>query len=294
MIPPRELVLSGGGIKVISILGALKILEEAGTLKHLRMISGVSAGAWLGFMISCGISITIIEKLLLDFDFSIVRNVTPEAFLGFPETYGIDDGSNLVKFLESVFRIAMNINSNITFRDLHKNKIQFRCWATDIMTHTTREFSIKSTPSVKIIDALRASMAIPFYYTPVIDPITGHFLSDGAIQGALPMYNLTEDECKYSLGIGFCTNKTKLEKTPENLMEFIHSVFSSLVNLRNRTNKQHSKQIIRIPMDNISSLDFELSRERRLTLIELGSETCKKWLKNNNHIEPRIVRRHSV
>ena len=28
MIPPRYLVLSGGGIKVISIVGALRVLEE--------------------------------------------------------------------------------------------------------------------------------------------------------------------------------------------------------------------------------------------------------------------------
>ena len=82
MIPPRRLVLSGGGIKVISIVGALKVLEEKKCLRSLREVSGVSAGAWLGFMIAGGLSIGSIEKMVLDLDFGVIRNLTPDAFLG--------------------------------------------------------------------------------------------------------------------------------------------------------------------------------------------------------------------
>lgn len=45
MIPPRHIVISGGGIKVVSIVGALKKLDEAGLLKNVKEVSGVSAGA---------------------------------------------------------------------------------------------------------------------------------------------------------------------------------------------------------------------------------------------------------
>ena len=81
MIPPRYIILSGGGIKVISIVGALKALEEKGQLKNVKEISGVSAGAWLAFMISAGLPILIMEELISGLDFSIIRNLKPELLL---------------------------------------------------------------------------------------------------------------------------------------------------------------------------------------------------------------------
>jgi predicted acylesterase/phospholipase RssA len=69
MIPPRNLVLSGGGIKVISIVGALRTLEEKGLLKYVKEVSGVSAGAWLAFMIASGLTMKFIEKLVVDLEF---------------------------------------------------------------------------------------------------------------------------------------------------------------------------------------------------------------------------------
>ena len=74
MIPPRYLVISGGGVKVISIVGAIKALYERGLLKSVKEASGVSAGSWLAFMIASGLSIEVIEHVALNFDFSLIRN----------------------------------------------------------------------------------------------------------------------------------------------------------------------------------------------------------------------------
>jgi len=48
-IPPRRLVFSGGGIRILAYLGALEFLEEKRMLTNLREVCGVSAGA-----MSCG------------------------------------------------------------------------------------------------------------------------------------------------------------------------------------------------------------------------------------------------
>jgi hypothetical protein len=280
MIPPRHLVLSGGGIKVVSIVGALRVLEEKGLLRNIKSVSGVSAGAWLAFMISAGLTIKVIEKMVLELEFGVIRNISPYAFIGFPETYGIDDGSNLRKFLESILKIVLKIEPNSTFSCFASNKIQFRCWASDINTRTSREFSLEKTPSVKIIDALHASMAIPLYFTPVIDPVTGHLLSDGGIQGTLPIHNLTDIECEQCIAIGFCRGKPFPEDgvVPDDLMGFIQSVFASLM-LRNKivVNKWEHK-IIRIPVDEFPSWNFEASREERLELVKKGSNAMKEWI----------------
>jgi predicted acylesterase/phospholipase RssA len=296
MIPPRHLVLSGGGIKVISIVGALRILEENNYMKHIKVISGVSAGAFLAFAVSIGLSIKLIEKLVIDLEFGVIRNMTPDAFLGFPETFGIDDGSKLRKFLESILRIAAKVDPQITFGDLASKPIQFKCWATDLNTHMIREFSLKETPSVRIIDALHASMAIPMYFTPVIDPITGHMLSDGGIQGALPIHHLNQEECDQCLAIGFCKpSVSDYAKGPDDLISFIKAIFACLVHSRHEavTNKWKHK-IILIPVNGVQSWDFEISRKDRTLLVQVGAETMTKWLASVKCGARQISRRFSV
>jgi predicted acylesterase/phospholipase RssA len=293
MIPPRRLVLSGGGIKVVSIVGSLKALEEKGILMNIKEVSGVSAGAWLGFMISCGLTMKKIEKLVLDLEFSVVRNLSPDAILGFPETFGMDDGSHMRLFLETILKIILKLDPAIRFQDL-KNKINFRCWASDLNTLTIREFSLEKTPTVKIVDALYASMAIPFYFTPSKDPITGHLLSDGGIQGSLPLHHLTDDECSECLAIGFCRNNPMKEE-PQDLMAFANSIISSILHIHNENViKKWAHKIIRIPVEEFPSWNFEASRDDRLMLIKKGYESAEKWLINGFSRDRIILRRHSL
>jgi NTE family protein len=295
MIPPRYIILSGGGIKVISIVGALKALEEKGQLKNVKEISGVSAGAWLAFMISAGLPILIMEELISGLDFSIIRNLKPELLLGFPETFGLDDGSNLVKFLESLFRVVLKIDPFITFSEFNKlnlSKIQFRCWATDLKEHTTCEFSLEKTPNAKILDALRGSMSLPLYFTPVLHPITGNMLSDGGIQGNLPLHLLSERQHDSCIGIGFATSNTE-KKNPEDIMNFMSSIFSCLIHSRHENLlKKLESRIIRIPLHNTASWDFELSRERRIELIKCGYTAGLSWFTKKQL--RLITRRHSL
>jgi predicted acylesterase/phospholipase RssA len=293
MIPPRKLVLSGGGIKVVSMVGSLKLLEERGLLKKINEVSGVSAGAWLAFMISCGLPMKKIEKLVLDLDFGVIRNLSPDAILGFPETFGLDDGMSLRNFLETIMKIALHIEPKSTFLDL-KGDIQFRCWATDLNTSSIREFSLEKTPTVRIVDALYASMAIPFYFIPAKDTITGHMLSDGGIQGSLPLHHLTDEECSECLAIGFCKNGPLSEEAPQDLMGFANSIFSSILHIHNETViRKWSHKIIRIPVDEFPSWNFEASREDRQMLIKRGLEATVDWLQAKGRGSRKILRRHS-
>jgi predicted acylesterase/phospholipase RssA len=303
MIPPRRIVLSGGGLKVTSLVGSLKVLEEAGYLKHVKEICGVSAGAFLGFMVATGCPLSKIESLILEMDFSIIRNVSPEALIGFPEMFGLDDGTNFQKFLESIFRVALNLNPKLTFKGFSElkskahNQLQFRCWATDLNTQTIREFSVHQTPNVKIIDALRASMCLPLYFIPMVDPINGHLLSDGGIQGNMPLHYLTDDECQESLSLGFssgCKNNPS-GSVPQDLMGFMNSVLGCLTHARNdECITKWSHQIIRIPVDHYPSWNFEATREDRQHLFTVGVTTTREWLSTTRSGSRNIQRRHSI
>ena len=294
---PKHLVLSGGGVKVVSLVGALMILDES-NLKQVKEVCGVSAGAFLAFMMATGYPLKKIEALILDLDFSVIRSMTPEAFIGFPETFGIDDGSHLVKFLESIIKVALKLDPAMTFEDLQRvGKYRFRCWATDLNTRTAREFSAAKTPTVKIVDALRASMSLPLYFTPVVDPITGHLLSDGGIQGNLPLHHLTDDECQESLALGFCSiaHVSNTYEAPQDLMGFMNSIFACLTHGRNvEMVERWSHKIMRIPVDDYPSWNFEASRDDRQMLLEKGKEAARIWLNSESLRSRSILRRHSL
>lgn len=297
---PKHLVLSGGGVKVISLVGALIILEDGGNLKNVKKVCGVSAGAFLAFILATGYPLNKIKSLILDLDFSVIRNMSPEAFLGFPETFGIDDGTNLVKFLESMIKVALKLDPGITFEDLQRiGKYTFKCWATDLNTRAAREFSALKTPTVKIVDALRASMSLPLYFTPVADPITGHLLSDGGIQGNLPLHHLTDDECQDALSLGFSSAKSQqaTEKDgPRDIMGYMNSILTCLTHGRNDTMLlKWSHTIMRIPVDDYPSWNFEASRDDREMLLTAGQETARIWVKTFRAMRSRLIlRRHSL
>jgi predicted acylesterase/phospholipase RssA len=241
-----------------------------------------------------------IEHLVLDLEFGIIRSVTPEAFLEFPERFGVDDGSAFVKFLESIFRVVLKLDPAITFEEFVKlqwpGQCVFRCWATDLNTCAIREFSYLKTPTVKIIDALRASMALPFYFTPSIDPITGHMLTDGGVQGGLPLHHLTDEECEDSLSLSFSYGiPNPVEEAPQDLMGFVNSLFSSLIHSRHEDClKKWSHKIINIPTREYPSWNFEASREDRQMLMKKGSDATESWLLNASSCSRKITRRYSI
>lgn len=277
MIPPRRIMLSGGGIKAVSLIGSIKHLSEKGLLHSVKEYCGVSAGAWMALMMACKVPIPVLERLILELDFGVVRNVNSNAIIEFPETFGLDDGSNFVNLLQIIFRTILKLDIATTFADLRNSEIKFRCWATDLTMRTSREFSLKETPGARIIDALRATTAIPMYFIPHIDPLTGNMLSDGGIQGNLPLHYLTEDECSETLAIGFTTSSET--STPQDLIQFMKAVFDCMVISRNEDIMERWKHhIMRISTGNYPSWNFEASREDRVMLLNKGYDGAKAWL----------------
>ena len=105
------------------------------------------------------------------------------------------------------------------------------------------------------------------------------------------MYNLTDEECKYALGIGF--SNILSNKNPEDVIDFMSRVFSSIVIAQNNyIMKKWKHNIIKIPVNEITSLDFEISREGRVKLLKEGSESARNWLEGKASIKP--LRLHSL
>lgn len=298
-IPPRRIVLSGGGIRAIGHFGALNALEKRGLLKSVREYVGVSAGALVGFTLMLGYTLQELTATTTLFDFGLIRNIDPEAVLAFPTTFGLDNGEQLIKFIHSLLRIK-NQSVTLTFAEWDKqkpNNIKLRCYATDLTCAKLKEFSLEKTPNTPIVDALRASMCLPAYFTPVIDKDTGHLLIDGGVLHNFPLAYITPDEKNDTFGICFEQEDSKVEKISD-LITFFSQIYLCQYITRNKQVIEKNKEnCIVIPPGDIAAWNFELSREDREKIIKLGEDAANKFCDSYFGIikERRApVRRYSV
>lgn len=174
--PKIGLVLSGGGAKGLAHIGVLRVLEEAGIVPDY--ISGTSMGSIVGGLYSIGytaadlsnLNHTVDWQFLLSDNFSL-RNISLEEkhdhkryFAELPIRNGkimlpsgVLEGQNLSLFLSSLTWRTAGISSFDRF------PYPFRCVGTDIINGEIVDFS-----SGDLALSMRASMAIPSVFTPVV------------------------------------------------------------------------------------------------------------------------------
>ena len=273
-IPPRRLALSGGGIRAIAHVGAIRVLHEHGFLRCLDEVLGVSAGALFALMMALGYTLREIEDLSLRFDFTLLRNPDPDFLFVFTETLGLDKGEALNRLIISILR-QKGFPPTTTFADIAARPVRhpaFRCFATDIITNESREFSFATTPTVPIVLAVRASMSLPLYYTPVTDPETGHLLMDGGL-----LHNLPHGHVKAlpdSVGLHFIN-----PDTPAVEPTIFHRMYDSVMKLRyTRLLEEYTDSLIRLPCADISPIHFDITLEERKAMIAIAAAAATSFL----------------
>jgi NTE family protein len=156
------LALGGGGVKGISHVGVLRCLESAGF--KIGAIAGTSAGAVIGAAYAAGYTPVQLAEKIQEIDQSRLFDRTP------------DDGPSLLG-LKGFSKFLVDLFDNCTFDDL---RIPFACTAVDLKTE--REIILTKG---RVIDAVRASMAIPGIFPPI--HIGDALLVDGAVVDPVPV-----------------------------------------------------------------------------------------------------------
>jgi predicted acylesterase/phospholipase RssA len=294
LIPPKRICLSGGGIRATAFLGALEVLESHGLLRSVKEYIGVSAGALIAYGIVLGYTIQELKKLCMEFDFTLIRNVEPESAIGFMDEFGFDKGDNLRRFLESLLK-QKNLAPETTFEDLSIQRPSgptLRCFATDLNVCMPREFSNAITPTVKLTDALLATMSLTFYFTPIIDPLTGHYLTDGGVLHNYPMAFLSPEERTHSLGLMFSNDHAE-NKMILDFYDFLHQLFACVYMPRTRKILAEAKyNTIVLPHGDYPSWNFEATKEEKIVLMNAAAKATEVFLESNTH--PKPLRRYSV
>ena len=273
---PRCVVLSGGGTRCISFVGGLLYLKNKGLLQAVRKWYCCSAGALIAVLFSIGMPEKDILNFVSDFDFTQSRNFNAEDIMSIGETMGLDKGFALRKMIVKMLENIRKDSSRWTLREFKEatgNDVHY--FISNVTLSVPFFASAASHPDLFVLDAIYATMAIPFYFCPYKDLPTGHYWCDGMLGGNFPWLHVPAADKRDAIGLYF-PSRTVVPK-PE-FFDYLNSIISFRNNYEQRKIvNEWSDNIISIPTSEFPSIALDLSKKDREHLYRVGIEEVKIW-----------------
>jgi len=296
--PFKRLVISGGGIKGYSILGALFYLESTNLLSKVHDFYGTSIGSLICLFLAIGFTST-------------------EIFTHFYENDKLMDPYQISKTLrENIALLPISIlgdrirpilqqklgNPDPTFTELYEftgNNINII--GTNINTASMEHFCPQHTPHMKIIDAIEISCCLPFLFSKKI--YKNNVYIDGSLVNNYPV-DLADNGIDKVIGISVVE---KLDEISEcNQLTWMYRIMMipmfELYKTRLNDIGPHVKSIdLKI---NVNVYNINISTEQKIKLFVDGHKMAKCIFekngdknvdsKNSDHTLKNIKRRPKI
>jgi hypothetical protein len=187
----NTLVLAGGGSGGgVSIAGALNYLNENNLLDNITRYCGTSVGSLI-------IALIVIGYDPLELAQHVVKNFKSSIFLSIPfipyniySKHGLFSNDHLIKYMGDLYE-AKGVSRNITFKELYvKTNKTIVITGTSLNTRDTFYFSHNTFPDMRVLEAVKISTSIPFFFTSTKLKISNieHIMVDGAVLNNFPLY----------------------------------------------------------------------------------------------------------
>ncbi|EIF51726.1 MULTISPECIES: patatin-like phospholipase family protein [Sulfurovum] len=177
-----SLVLGSGGARGYAHIGVIETLEKKGYT--IKSISGSSMGALIGGLYAAG-KLDAYKKWVLSLD-----------FIDTLKLIDISLAHGGIVNIDSVYQKIEQMIGDITIEDL---PITYMAVASDIKNRKKVCFR-----EGKLIDAIRASIAIPTVFTPVIE--NDMILVDGGVLEPLPIASVLSDDTDIIIAVNLNAN----------------------------------------------------------------------------------------
>ena len=160
----ETVVLPGYGSWFPAQLGALHGLHERGEMRALKHIICTSGGALACLLYISGVGLEHVQDAMDRW--SPVYDPTQ-----LPSTWGVLTEASqleLTQIVESSWCANTGLTPGFTFAELHaRYPIRITVIATDLERQAPAAFDHETHPNVAVIDAVSASVAIPFVFRPI-------------------------------------------------------------------------------------------------------------------------------
>lgn len=279
-----HITFSGGGMHGLVYLGVLKYLYMENLHSSVKTVAGTSIGAIMGCILCLGIH--NFEEHFYKSIHSLKLPGSDLMNIFTKDKYGIANPIHIVTGLINAMK-AHGYDHEMTFLDLAKKTGRnLLVSATCIETSKATYFSVDTTPNVRVVDAIKASCAIPLIFHPV--QIGEYHYVDGCFTDNFPVKQCIQQSTTHeSLIVGIessIVNATSpLDSFPAYLSHFVGYMIRN--NVTDQENKLHKHRIIcKNPCLNIfpiqaskDGIRLNLTKEDVEKAIVQGIELTHEW-----------------
>lgn len=168
----NDLLIGSGGYDGIRFLGALEYLHE-NELLDLKRFYGCSIGSIIGIYYILGFKPREILDILINLN---IFEVVKYDFKNIPKNNSILDHAIMERLFQKLWE---KISEDTTIEEfVNKTGVDVNIHVTNITRNIYESFNIRTRPTVKLKDAMKASMSIPFIF-PSININSEEFVDGG-------------------------------------------------------------------------------------------------------------------
>lgn len=301
-------VFEGGGVKGISLAGAVEATEQAG--RRFNRVAGTSSGSIIASMLAAGYDGEAMSRVIKATSFSsFLKRGTfyNTALVGPALRVLIKKGLYSGEALETWIRTVLRDKGIVTFSDLPKGKLSII--ASDItngrlvvLPDDLENYGI-APQSFEVAKAVRMSCSIPYFFDPVMLRLSGKaaigkpfreqfvYFVDGGLLSNFPLWLFEEkkdgfaDKSSRTPTVGYqLIGKT--DPQPHKVtgpFTMLQALVGTMLSAHDERYIETEKfaRTVKIPTLGISTTDFHLSSEQSDSLYaagyEAGAEFFKHW-----------------
>lgn len=280
----KTLLVGAGGVRTLSFIGVLKKLKELENDKNIIInidtVIGVSAGSIFGITYILGFTIEEMENEILYKNLDELKDIR---YMNFLNSYGLDSGNKIIQWLHKLIEMK-GYDKDITFNELFiKTKKMFSVFATNLTKYKLIEFNKDNTPDMKIVDAIRMSISIPFMFT-INKNNDGDVIVDGGLISSFPIF-LYKDKLDTLLGLKLVSNgendSDEVYEEINSIENYIYHVLSCFSVQREKhitLNKKYKDHVIFVNTKHFTqTVNFGLQPIEKKKLIEIGYECATNF-----------------
>ena len=276
---PHAVSLSAGGVRIIGHLGVLARLQDEGILTDVRSWYGCSGGAICALFCAVGVSSAWIRNCLRFMETTAMAEISEEAIANFMFTWGINSGTSYMKLLERFIDTWEAGASTWTFADLARERpgVHLGIGALNVSQQRYEILSADTVPSMRIMDAVRASTSIPLFFTPYVD-ICGSVYCDGGVIEQFPWISIPNKEQTLVIACSDAEIRDRIEVGPiTTVFEYLVKIFHTVRRVF-QSEVQRPRHWIAVNNRTIGVLDFGINMEKRLVFLQEGEMAASAWI----------------
>ncbi len=302
-------IFQGGGIKVISLIGAYEACISSGI--RFSGVAGTSGGAIVASLIAAGYTPIELKSLLFNQDFSKflknpkkINNLNQEVLLRIIRKAsdirkknllsglirmislkGIFSAESIEEWLNEKICQKLNLKKQIAeFRDLD---IPLIVVAADLVSGKPKVWSTYDTPDFSIAKAVRASSSIPLFFQPLVESDAVYV--DGGMLSNLPIslaYSLLIEKRKLNHPLLAFTLTSTIDtygaNFPWSTIKYFEKLSDTIVsgNIEIQKSTLHRNvTVIPIETKGFSATDFnKMTPENKEVLFDFGVSAVKEFV----------------